>query len=332
MDDFLKLPAARRKLIIEQAQQLLGLAPGSIEKDFWVCLVLRELFTLPEWGQQLTFKGGSSLSKAWKLIQRFSEDIDVVIDRNFLGFGGELSRSRQKKLVKACSERICADLRPRLEERFKTLLPADVVWSVAPATVDEDRDQQTLLFQNQSAFVAQGGYLRPVVKIEMGARSETEPTESPSIGPYLADAFPDILGPSSFCLRCVAARRTFWEKAMLLHEETYRPESKARKARLARHYYDLYCLIQKGIANEALEDSGLFEQAAKHRQLFFGYSWLDYSTLKQGSLRLVPPTEQLARWRQDYEAMRGDMFTTEPPSFAEILEVVGRFQESFNRI
>ena len=320
MDDFLKLPLEQQKLILEQAQQHLGLAPASIEKDFWVCWVLRELFALP-----------TSLSKAWKLIQRFSEDIDVVIERQFLGFGGELSNSRQKKLVKTCSERICTDLKPRLEQRFKEVLPSNLAWSLEVASVEEDRDQQTLLFQYPPTFTEKGGYLRPVVKIEMGARSETDPAESPSVSPYLAEAFPDILGPSSFSIRCVAPRRTFWEKAMLLHEETYRPSGKTRRARLARHYYDLCCLIQSGIADAAVKDPGLFERIAKHRELFFGYSWLDYSTLKKGSLRLVPLPEQLLGWRQDYEAMRGEMFINEPPSFDRILEVVSQFEEDFNQ-
>jgi hypothetical protein len=330
MDSFLKLPAEQQALLFAQAQQRLGLAPASIEKDFWVCLVLRELFALPVWGAQLTFKGGTSLSKAWKLIHRFSEDIDVVIEREFLGFGGELTKTRQKKLVKTCSERIIRELKPQLEQRFRELLGADSVWSLDLAPIEEDRDRQTLLFQYPITS-GKVNYLRPIVKIEMGARSGTEPVESPSIAPYLAEAFPDILGACAFSLRCLSPRRTFWEKAMLLHEETYRPSDKLRRARLARHYYDLYCLIQGGVAVAALEDQELFERVAKHRSQFFAYTWLDYSTLKRGSFRLVPLPEQLLGWRQDYEAMRGEMFMNDPPSFEEILEEVGGFERKFNQ-
>jgi hypothetical protein len=332
MDTFLSFTADRRRILCEEGQQRLGLAPASIEKDFWVCWTLRELFSLPEWGEQLTFKGGTSLSKGWQLISRFSEDIDVVIDREFLGFGGEtLSSKQQKRLLKECSRRVQEELGPALALRLNEAIPAGLAWELSPADAAEDPDLQTLLFQYPSVFTGSIAYLRPLVKIELGARSDTIPVEAPVIRPYLADAFPDLLRDSVFSIRTVAARRTFWEKAMLLHEETFRPPEKMRKARLSRHYYDLWCLIQKGIAAQAIADHELFDHCARHRQVFFKQSWVDYGTLHKGSLRLVPPTEQLSAWRQDYEAMREEMFFDEPPGFAEVMEVVGRFQEEFNR-
>lgn len=120
--------------------------------------------------------------------------------------------------------------------------------------------------------------------------------------PMLAEAFPQVLGAASFSVRTVAPRRTFWEKAMLLHEETYRPSGKPRKARMSRHYYDLWCLITKGVAAEAVRDEGLFERVAAHRQMFFRYGWMDYATLSKGRMRLLPLPEQEAGWRQDYAA------------------------------
>ena len=332
MDPFLSFTAERRRLLCEEGQQRLGLAPASIEKDFWVCWTLRELFSLPEWGAQLTFKGGTSLAKGWQLISRFSEDIDVVIDRAFLGYADEtLSRKRLGKLREECSLRINAELLPLLKQRLSEKIPAGLEWSLDPAAEEEDPDLQTLLFEYPSVFIGSIAYLRPLVKIELGARSETEPVESPVIRPYLAEAFPDVLKESAFSLRTVAARRTFWEKAMLLHEETFRPPEKSRKARLARHYYDLWCLIKKEVAAQAMVDIELFEHCSKHRQVFFRQSWVDYATLRKGSLRLVPPPEQLSAWQQDYEAMREEMFFNEPPSFTEVMEVVRQFEEEFNR-
>jgi len=333
MDAFIQLPEDQRRLFCEQAQAKLGLPPASIEKDFWVCWTLRELVNLPAWGNQLTFKGGTSLSKAWKLIERFSEDIDIVIDRAFLGFGGEkLGQKGQKRLRRVCSERIREELEPIIENRFREILPSGLNWKVEPADVTEDVDQQTLIFHYHSAFAESAVYLRPVVKIELGARSDTEPVESPSIQPYLAEAFPEMLGPSAFTVRTVAARRTFWEKAMLLHEETYRPADKKRKARLARHYYDLWCLIQKEVAKQAVEDRGLFERVAQHRAVFFGQNWMDYETLCPGRLRLVPPDDQLANWRRDYQSMREEMIFGKAPNFEEIIEVVGQFERRFNQL
>jgi hypothetical protein len=129
----------------------------------------------------------------------------------------------------------------------------------------------------------------------------------------------------------VAARRTFWEKAMLLHEETFRPPDRPRKARLSRHYYDLWCLIRKGIAAQAMADLDLFDRVARHRKVFFRQNWVDYDTLRKGSLRLLPAPEQLSDWRRDYEAMRDEMFFDEPPVFEELLAEVRQFEEEFNR-
>lgn len=175
-------------------------------------------------GEHLTFKGGTSLSKGWQLISRFSEDIDVVINREYIGFGGEtLSNKRLKRLSKECSRRIQEELRPALDQHLRLALPASLAWELVPADTHEDPDQQTLLFYYQSVFTGSIIYVCPVVKIELGARSETEPVETPIIRPYLAEAFPDLMRDSAFSLQTVSARRTFWEKAMLLHEERFRP-------------------------------------------------------------------------------------------------------------
>ena len=301
-------------------------------KDFWVCWTLRELFGLPEWGQHLTFKGGTSLSKGWKLIERFSEDLDVVIDRDFLGFPGErLSRGQLEKLKDASSRRAMNDLLPAFRKHLAKHLREGDGWKLEAAGAEDDPDLQTLLFRYPTVFADTARYAKPVVKIELGARSETEPVELPEMQPFLAEAFPQSFGKSTFRVRTVAARRTFWEKAMLLHEEAYRPAGKPRKARLSRHYYDLWCLITKGVAAEAVRDKGLFERVASHRRMFFRHNWMDYATLSKGRLRVTPLQEQEAAWRQDYAAIRGEMFFRDPPSFDAVLETVAKFESEFNQ-
>ena len=228
-----------------------------LEKDYWVCWILRELFRHSSWGDNLTFKVGTSLSKCWNIINRFSEDIDIVIDKGFLGFGGERSPENApsnkkmklylKEMKEAAQEKIHNELFPSLKEQIKSALPVTDDWRLIPASETEDPDRQTLLFEYPTVMTDSKGYIRRVVKIEMGARSDNEPVEKIEVHPYLFDAFPEILGPSHFPVRALAAERTFWEKAMLLHEETYRPAGKKRRtARMARHYYDLWCLITRG--------------------------------------------------------------------------------------
>ncbi len=337
MDAFIQLTAERQRRLCEAAGDSIGLDASSIEKDFWVCWTLRELFSLANSGPFLTFKGGTSLSKGWKLIERFSEDIDVVIDRDFLGFGGDQApdRAPSRKQTEArleglrseCQKHIRHVLHPALDRLFRERLSQNLTWKLEIDTAD--KDQQTLLFEYPSAFAA-GTYLLPVVKIELGARSDTEPSLTPEIQPYIADALPDEIGPSRFTLRTLAPERTFWEKAMLLHEENILSVTKGPKVRLARHYYDLWCLIRAGVAARAAQDLPLFERAAAHRAIFFRKKKVAQDSLRRGSLRIVPATEHRALWKKDYEQMREAMFFGDPPGFDEILRVVEEFEGQFN--
>lgn len=341
MNGFISLPANRRRSLCMESEARCGLPAATLEKDAWVCWTVRELFSLPEWGRNLTFKGGTSLSKGWNLIERFSEDIDIVIDKGFLGFGGEQSpekapskkklRTRLQAMKAEAQRRIHGELKPALEARFAGILSESENWRLESADVEEDPDGQTLLFLYPETLAGSETYIRPVVKIEMGARSDNEPMEEPTIRPYLFDAFPDVLGPCDFSVRALAPERTFWEKAMLLHEETYRPAEKRKlNARMARHYYDLWCLIMKGIAERAAEQEDVFARTAAHREIYFRWTWMDYSTLKRGQLRLRPRPDQEADWRRDYQAMQTAMFFGTVPDFDEILRVVGEFERRFN--
>jgi hypothetical protein len=302
-----------------------------------VCWTLRALFRLPASGPHLTFKGGTSLSKGWKLIDRFSEDIDIVIDREFLGFGGadapeDASSNKQRvkrleALMLAAQTHIRDVLSPAFEQEIQRLLPTTASW-ILEADAD-DPDNQTLLFHYPTAIGA-AAYVRPVVKIELGARSDTEPSATPEIAPYLAEVFPDEVPDSRFTVHAVAPERTFWEKVALLHEETYREGSATPKARLARHYYDLWCLITRGVAGRAGRDTELFDRVAAHRAVFFRRSRDAQASFTPGSLRLLPADDRRALWRRDYDAMRDSMFFGGTPEFAEILAVVSRFEEDFN--
>jgi hypothetical protein len=218
--------------------------------------------------------------------------------RDSLGFAGDRApelapskkqqRQRLDDLKTAGQNRIRQSIYPALVDRFGALLPPDAQWKLEQDTVDPDG--QTLLFYYR-AVVGTASYIKPVVRIEMGARSDTEP----------------------------------------VHEETYRPADKSRKARLARHYYDLWCLIRKGVAAHAVAEPGLFDRVAAHRVIYFRWSWVDYSTIARGSRRLLPRDDQMSAWRQDYGTMQSEMFFGDVPTFDEILQVVGKFERDFNR-
>lgn len=338
MNEFLQMAGQERALFCEQAEARTGLSRQSIEKDFWVCWTLDRLFCMAQWGPEFTFKGGTSLSKAWGLIRRFSEDIDIVISRPFLGVreGNDpesaLSKKQRAKrladLKNICRHKIADDLHPALAASIAEALPDTSAWSLTEDP--DDPDQQSLLFAYPFA-TGQSSYIAPVVKIEMGARSDTSPSQEAIIRPILAETFPDLIPEASVTVRALAPERTFWEKAMLLHEEHFRPSHKSRPRPLARHYYDLWCLITQGVGERAAGDADLFQRVATHRAIFFHWSWMDYSTLRPGHLQITPPPSQLPVWRADYDAMKSEMFYGETPSFEEVLGVVSAFQEAFNR-
>jgi hypothetical protein len=338
MDAFLHSSPERRKKACIELSDAMHLHAASVEKDLWVCWTLRELFSLPHIGEHLTFKGGTSLSKAWKLIQRFSEDIDLVVDKEALGFGGEAApdkapsnkqrKARVEALMAASRHWVQCALQPALATRIAATLRDDSAWKLE---VDPDMtDGQCLLLHYPSAFPNEPGYIKPVVKIELGARSDDWPHSECPIQPYLAERFPQLMPEGPFPIRVLAAERTFWEKACLLHEETFRPHDKPRKLRMARHYYDLWCLLCAGVGERALANTVLFQRVAEHREIFFRYAWVDYTTHRPGSFRLTPPTDHLANWRFDYQAMLGPMFFGEVPDFDEILETVSKFEKTFN--
>ena len=290
------------------------LQAASVEKDFWICWTLRERRSLlPGIGPHLTFQGrhlrfprhGNSLSA-------FPEDIDLVVDKKTLGFAGD-------RVSRPGSEQKTTQSPPR---SFDGSLPALGAGNFAARAgrpypcrarshrleileVDPDMDDgQCLLFHYPGDFdPTEAGYVRPVVKIELGARSDDWPHQEKLIQPYLAEAFPNLASGAAIAVRVLAAERTFWEKALLLHEETFRPADKpSANFCMARHYYDVWCLITRGVAERAAQDRPLFDRVAAHREIFFRWSWVDYTTLHPGALPLpaARPPRRCA-WRKDYQ-------------------------------
>jgi hypothetical protein len=271
---------------------------------------LRELFALPGIGNMLIFKGGTSLSKAYRLIERFSEDVDVSMDRAGLGFGDEASdpeavisgkerRRRIHRLKETCQHKIVDDLRPMMSKIIEAALGDARGWSL---TVDEDDpDYQTLLYTYPSSLPeATGAYIRPAVKIEMGARSDHWPSDQVRIAPYVAEQFPAAFETTDFIVKVLAAERTFWEKATLLQAEYHRPPDKEIPLRLSRHYYDMSRLILSGIGEKAAGLPELLQRVVEHKKVFFSSRWAHYDEAIRGSLRLTPHPGRIRQLEEDY--------------------------------
>jgi hypothetical protein len=340
MDDFVKLSAEERRIFFEGTSGPKNMEAQIVEKDFWVCWTLKELFRLPEIGEHLIFKGGTSLSKVFKVIQRFSEDIDVSIDRSYLGFGGvnepEAGASNKEKqrrieaLKAACQHKIGGDLLPALQAAIKSKVRHDETWSLH--SDDADPDMQTLLFDYPTSFAPDtAAYIRRAVKIEMGARADHWPSETKTITPYVAEKFPTGFREPNCALKVLSLERTFWEKATILHAEFHRPADKAMPERFSRHYGDFYELIHKGVSKSATIKLDLLARVAQHKSLFFKSSWAKYGEAAKGTLRVVPPEHRLKALREDHQKMQ-QMFFGEPPEFDKIIALLNQWESEFNQI
>lgn len=338
---FLALPDQGKRDVFEAAASRLDTLPSYVEKDLWVCLMLEVLYNrLPDGHPRLLFKGGTSLSKAFGLIRRFSEDIDLVVYRNDLGFAGggdptvadKLSNNERnalfEKLKEACSRYIVGDLAAAL-----TTLMDEIAEGCRVVPDEDDVDQQTLLIEYPTQYPSGGGaYVAPRVKIEAGARSALEPTLDCVITPIVADELPDwSLGVGN--LRAIAPERTYWEKLLILHglHCGYRYEGRlpADKDRISRHYYDVAMITVTENGRSALSDIAMLDAVREHNVIAFRQAWKRFEEAVPGSLRLVPQAELRRVIEGDYGAMEG-MILGEAPGFEWVMEQIEYAEATVN--
>jgi len=344
MDTFAQLPAAERATYFTEAAARLGLPPHVVEKDFWVCWTLKRLFTLEGISDTLLFKGGTSLSKVHRLIRRFSEDIDVSIHRDKLGFSGErdpmhpdLSNKERENLKEEISEKarlyISGTIQPALQAAITTSLARpgnpSPTWSLEPDPTDPDGQSLAFTYPTTPVTQSAAAYLRPAVKIEFGARSDHWPAEVRPLQPYLADALLDALEDPSVSVKTMEAVRTFWEKATILHQTAHLPEGKAFPGRYSRHYCDLAAMIKAGTGDEAAAREDLLEAVVHHKMIFYRQAWAKYENAKGGSLRLLPDANRMSDLKSDLDSMR-EMFFNELPTLDDVIETLRNWETAFN--
>lgn len=335
MDRFLKLSEQDRIDTFSKAEVDIGLSEDIIEKDFWVCWTLKELFSMDGIKDNLTFKGGTSLSKIYKVIDRFSEDIDISVERAYLGFKDDkdpanVGTKQAKKLIdelgEACQKFVRGDLFNKLETVIKSKL-GPKGWKLE---IDEDdNDGQTILFTYPKLTVKASNYIRPVVKIELGARSDHWPVSMQMIAPYVAEILPAPLNQMYAEIRVLNIERSFWEKATILHKYAHYPDNKKVPERQSRHFFDFYCLLNSDGKAKALANIDLLEKVAAHKNIYFKAAWANYLTAKKGSLKLIPEEKVMKAMEADYKAM-SEMFAGDVPSWDEIIKDVKEFEDDFN--
>ncbi len=330
MNKFYSIAPKKKKEIIEAVSLHHNLPAFAVEKDWWVVQVLSVLFK-SSIGNYLVFKGGTSLSKAWNLIERFSEDVDIAIDRKFFGYTGVLSKSQRTKLRKDSNLYIRETLLSELEKEFY-LQGLTNVHLILGDVMSSDQDP-VIINVNYPNVISSPGYIHSRVQIEIGCRSLKEPFEIRNIYSLIDDTFPDADFALSGCqIPTVLPERTYLEKIFLLHEEFQRPKEKRRVNRLSRHLYDLYQLSKSEYAKGAVKDEKLYTTIVKHRQLYTRMGGVNYNLHQPNTIWFLPPASVLSEWENDYNTMKETMIYGESPSFEELILHLEHVNHSINQL
>ena len=331
MKNISTLPASEREILFRNTAEKTGLTEAIIEKDFWVCWMLDYLFHDSRWKEHLAFKGGTSLSKCYDLIHRFSEDIDLILDWRLVSCErdepwAERSKNQQDKYNKAVDARtvtfLAETFAPQLEADFRSRLSDDFVMSIDPD------DPQTVSFAYPRLFSE--GAILPLIRLEIGALAAWTPTQEAEITPFAAERYPQIFQQPSTSLRTVSAERTFWEKVTILHKEAFRTNGKV-PPRYSRHYYDLWCMEQSPVKEVAYADLALLRQVVAFKDRFYPAGSAHYDLAKPGTMRLMPPEDCRTALREDYDHMKNMIFG-ETPEFDVILPTVQKMEDEINSL
>ena len=330
MYDIARLPSEEREILFKNTAAKKGLPEAIIEKDFWVCFVLEYLFNRSMWKKQLAFKGGTSLSKAYDLIQRFSEDIDLMLDWRVLGYSynepwEDRSKTKQLKFNEDSIDRLFAFLRNDFLPIFKTDM-SELLGAEADVFITDD-DAGTVNFSYPSSF--KDTYVLRVIRLEIGALGAWTPTQPVKIRSYAAEYYPQIFKIPETEVLTTTAARTFWEKATILHQEAFRPEGSLIPDRYSRHYYDLYQMAHTTVKSEALSQPELLVKVAEFKDKFYPRGWARYNEARIGTLRLVPAEHSIARIASDYSKMQS-MIYGNAPTFDEMLSYIKTLEKEIN--
>jgi hypothetical protein len=328
-NNFFNLSQEIQRDILIGAEPELNVKPHMLEKDIWICWILQELFTLQI---PMAFKGGTSLSKAYGLISRFSEDVDVTIDYRHFSPGTDLTKSISRSALNKLSDHLKNELDkyvrytilPFLEGRFKNKFPEMV------CKFELSSDGEQLRFYYPSLFERDDDYLQSNVLIEFGGRNSTEPNEIIVIRSLLDDTIKDLVFPVAE-VKVLSPLRTFWEKATLIHVECHRGRLSKAPERLSRHWYDLAKLSQSWVGQNALKDRQLLEDVVLHKKAFYRAGYANYDHCLDGQLRLVPNADEINSLKADFNIMQNvGMFSGNPGSFDDLIEDIRKLELRVN--
>ncbi len=326
MKEIADLNAQDRSELFNETARRKGITPAAVEKDFWICWVLMKIYTHPRLSELLRFKGGTSLSKCFGVIERFSEDIDLILDWTELtqaDLTQELSNTKQSKL----NDEINSQAQDFIKQELLPLIQIEVE-SYCQAEIDES-DPHTINVSYQPAFP--NHYLRDQIRLEIGPLAEMVPFGHYSVKPYVVEEFPKLFKQPCVELDAIKPERTFWEKVTILHAEAHRPDNKPQPSRYSRHYYDVYRMLGTEIEQTALANLDLLEDVVRFKKKFYYSAWANYDLAVLPTIRLVPGDKVMASLKADYAEMR-EMIFGDYPTLDDIISAITDFEQRLNQL
>ena len=331
-DVFLSLKAREQAEILQTVAIRSGQRAAVLEKDIWVCWVLQTLFSIPN-HYPMAFKGGTSLSKVYRVINRFSEDVDITLDYRAFDDGFDpFASGVSKTKIRQFSDRLKLYVK---DYTGKVVMPALVTASEALATHGQhklrtDDSGEKVWFSYPSAVEIQNGYLASEVLLEFGGRNVIDPNQQHEISPDIASLTRNIDYPIAN-VTVLSPLRTFWEKATLIHVECNRAHLSDSPERLSRHWFDLMCMGQHDIGKSALSDRSLLKDVIRHKKLFYNAHYANYDHCLTGRLRLIPDSDNLHGLQSDYRAMcAAGIVSAEAPDFEALIEQIRAIESEVN--
>jgi hypothetical protein len=331
MKDWIHKKETERLDLLRLVSGKANLPDFMIEKDWWVTTALESIFTC-DLHKHFAFKGGTSLSKSWNLLHRFSEDIDIVIDKSLFGVkeDQELGRSKREKLRDAAHTFVMKTVQPKLHAQMLAIgVPENTFKIYAEESKSSDQDPTIILLDYYSLTEIKNDYTKAQIKIEIGVRAMMEPNENRPVTSLLSQHL-DI--NEVFDVSTVLPQRTFWEKSFLLHELFQRPLDKMDIARISRHWYDLHYLTKAGFAEKAMQDKALYEAIRNHRKIFTKVPGVDYDALSPKSFGLFPPKDRETDWSNDYKKMIESYIYRDAPSLDGLTDSIEMISREFRKL
>ena len=324
MDKVAKLSQQDRLDLFAETANAMRTTPAIVEKDFWVVWVLSRIFDHADIGKILKFKGGTSLSKAFDIIGRFSEDIDLILDwREVTKDDPHANRSKTKQIkfneeTNAIAEKyIDTVLLPQVRESIGDLCECKI----------DTENPHAINIRYPAAF--RDTYLRPEILLEIGPLASWFPSDVLSIQPYAAQHFAHVFEKRSCDVPTILAERTFWEKVTILHQEAHRPAVKPMPPRYSRHYYDLARLALSDVKARAIVDLEMLSAVVLFKQRFYPSAWAQYDLAKPPTLKLIPPKDRINELAKDYLAMQSMIFDKHL-DFNDIISTLTKLESEIN--